>query len=377
MAEDMNATTVSGRAAHTVASQSWPYMWDIVDGLIDRAPDHGALKVHGIIPLAIRRARALGRELTEDLALAERLATFGSLSIPGLLTRAREAHDGPIILFKGPLVARGYPGSARTSVDIDLIVEDAHQAQRNFLAAGFVEIDEPELYADIHHLRPLRWPPLPILNIELHSRAKWPEGLVAPDVREIFAAAVEGELGVDGVLAPDPYHHTMLLAAHGWAHSPLRSLRDLLDVAVMADGLDRVELARLARRWDLERVWKTTLRAIDHLFGDARRPAAMRLWAGHLDDARERTVLETHLEHWLAPFWGLPPRKALAESGGSVLWELRPVEGESWRDKLERTWQAARRSRVARSEHEAQLGELATRGDLRRLIEQRRAEGRP
>ena len=373
----MNVTSLGGRAAETVASRSWPGMWETVDRLIDLAPDDQALKVHGIIPLAIRRARAMGRPLSDDLVQAERVATFGSLSIPGLLARAREAHDGPIVLFKGPLVARSYPGAARSSVDLDLIVEDAEAAQRNFLAAGFVEIDEPELYVDIHHLRPLRWPQLPILNIELHSRAKWPEGLVAPDVREIFAAAVDGEVGVDGILAPDRYHHTMLLAAHGWAHSPLRSLRDLLDVAVMADGLDRVELEQLARRWDLDRVWNTTLRAIDHLFGDARRPASMRLWAGHLDDARERTVLEAHLEHWLAPFWGLPPRKAIAESSGSVLWELRPVEGEPWRDKLERTWQAARRSGVARSEHEARLGELATRGDLRRLIEQRRAEGRP
>ena len=354
----------------------WPELWARMDRLVDVAPGFPDLKHHGIVPLAVRRYRETGRPLTEEMLQAERLHTFGTLSVPGLLARAREAHDGPIVLFKGPLVARAYPGGARSSVDLDLIVRDAPSAQSDFRAAGFVEVDEPELFEDIHHLRPLRWPLLPILNIELHSRAKWPEGLQAPHVEEILDAAVDGETGIDGILAPDPYHHTMLVAAHGWAHSPLRSLRDLLDVAVIADGLDRAELGRLARRWDLGSVWKTTITALDHLFGDRARPMSMRLWAPHLPETRERTVFESHLEHWIAPFWGLPPRAALAEGGGSLLWELKPVNGEPWRDKLARTWQATRRSQVARSAHEEQLGEMATRGNLRRIIQERRAAGR-
>lgn len=349
-----------------------PEMWGAVDRFIDAAPDDEALKAHGVVPLAIRRRRALGLPVSEELLHAERVATFGALSVTGLLARARQAYDGPIVLFKGPLVARGYPGGARASVDIDLIVEDAHAAQRDFLAAGFVEVDEPELYVDIHHLRPLRWEQLPILNIELHSTVKWPEGLQAPDVAEIFAGAVDAEVGVEGILAPDPYHHAMLVTAHGWSHSPLRSLRDLLDVAVTIDGLDRAELARLAVRWDLAKVWRTTERALDHLFGDARKPASLRLWAKHLEEARERTVREGHLEHWTASFWGLPPRQALAASLGSLWWDLKPVGGETWRDKAARTWQAARRANVARSRHEAELGDLATRGDLRRIVRERR-----
>jgi hypothetical protein len=376
MGDAMTQMLLNATDAPRIDSASWPGLWEAVDRLIDTAPDFEALKLQGILPLAIRRYRAIGRPLSEEMLKAERLHTFGSISIPGLLARSREAHDGPMVLFKGPLVARGYPGGARSSVDIDLIVEDAPAAQRNFLAAGFVEIDEPELYEDIHHLRPLRWQPLPILNIELHSRAKWPDGLQAPDVAEILAAAVEGETGVEGILAPNRYHHTMLVAAHGWAHSPLRSLRDLLDVAVMADGLDRDELSRLARRWDLAQVWKTTVTALDHLFGERSKPVSMRLWAPHLAEARERTVLESHLEHWIAPFWGLPPRKALVEGAGSLWWELRPINGEPWRDKFARTWQAARRSTVSRSEHEAQLGEMATRGDLRRIIQERRMRER-
>jgi hypothetical protein len=375
MLADMHQALRTSHDESGLDSECWPGIWQAVDELIDRSPDSEALRAHGVIPLAIRRWRAQGRALTATMLLAERFATFGALSVPALLARAREAHDGPIVLFKGPLVARSYPGRARSSVDIDLIVEDAETAQRNFLAGGFVEVDDPELYEDIHHLRPLRWGDLP-LNVELHSRPKWPEGMQAPETSEIFAAAVDGEAGVDGILVPDRVQHTMLLVAHGWAHSPLRSLRDLLDVAVMADGLDRRELEELARRWDLARVWRTTSRAIDHLFGDARRPASMRLWAGHLAEARERTVLETHLEHWIAPFWGLAPRQAIAEGGGSLLWDLKPVNGESWRDKLARTTAAARRSGASRSEHERQLGEMATRGDLRRIIHERRARER-
>lgn len=374
---DAMTDTLETAAPTTSVGPHWPRIWEAVDRMIDAAPDYEALKTQGVVPLAVRRRRKLGLPLSEDLLKAEKLHTFGSLSIPGLLARSLEAHDGPIVLFKGPLVARNYPDGARSSVDLDLIVRDAPAAQRDFRDAGFVEIDEPELFMDIHHLRPLRWPPLPILNIELHSRAKWPDGLQAPAVEEILEAAVDAETGVDGILAPDPYHHAMLVAAHGWAHSPLRSLRDLLDVAVIAEGLDRDELARLARRWDLDRVWKTTIMAIDHLFGERRRPMSTRLWAPHLAEARERTVFESHLEHWIAPFWGLPPRQALAEGGGSLWWELKPVNGEPWRDKLSRTWQATRRSKVARSEHEAQLGEMATRGDLRRIIQERRSADRP
>jgi hypothetical protein len=350
-------------------------MWPAVDRMIDRAPDDEALKVHGVLPLAIKRRRAVGAPISEELLHSERVATFGSLSVPALLARARESYSGRMMLFKGPLVARGYPDAARSSVDIDLIVDDAAAAQRDFIAAGFVEIDEPELFKDIHHLRPLRWEQLPILNIELHSRVKWPERMQAPDVRELFDAAVEGETGVEGILAPDPYHHTMLVTAHGWAHDPLRSLRDLLDVAVVAEGLDRAELRRLARRWHLGQVWDTTERALDGLFGDSRRPWSMRLWARHLEQARERTVLEAHLEHWIAPFWGLPFREALAEAGGSLWWELKPVGGETWGEKATRTWAATRRANVARSQHEAELGDLATNGDLRRIVRERRGAG--
>jgi hypothetical protein len=359
-------------ANSSVASTST--LWRSVDALIDRAPGLGSLQAHGVLLLAAQRYRAVGRPLPEAVLQAERTARVGALSVPALLARARSAYSGRMIVFKGPVVANMYPNSARGFVDVDLLVDDAAAAQRQLIAAGFFEVEEPELFADIHHLRPLMWPGLP-LKVEVHSRPKWPDGLEAPANDELFAEAVDGHAGVEGVLWPARAHHAMLLAAHGWAHSPLRSLRDLIDVAAVSDRLDRAELAALARRWDLERVWRATTRGIDSILLEAcRRPMSTRLWAAHLPAARERTVLETHLEHWIGPLWGLPPRAAIAQGVGSFVYDLKPVAGEPWRDKLKRTCYALRRSAVPRSEHEEQLGEMATRGDLGRIIRERRAE---
>lgn len=349
-------------------------LWEAVDRLLDRAPNVDALQAHGLVPLGIRRWRVRGRAFPESLVAWERGVALATLTAPAVLARARVAYDGRMMLFKGPLLASRYPASARSYTDLDLLVDDAQEAQRALIAAGFVEMDEPELFVDIHHLRPLGHPSFP-LQVELHSHPKWPEGMTPPSAEEIFEAAHDGAAGVDGVLAPAPLHHTMLLTAHGWGHGPLRSLRDLVDVAAMAHGLEAVELSRLASRWDIQRPWRLTAQAIDNLFqGRATRPLAMRVWARHLAAARERTVFESHLEHWLSPFWSFPFRRAATASWATIAHELRPAGNESWRDKGKRTVQALARSFTARSTHERKLGELATRGDLRRIIQERRRD---
>jgi hypothetical protein len=55
---------------------------------------------------------------------------------------------------------------------------------------------------------------------------------------------------------------------------------------------------------------------------------------------------------------------------------LRPAEGELWRDKIRRSIHALRRASTVRSEHERQLGALATHGDRRRIIRIRRQMAR-
>jgi Uncharacterised nucleotidyltransferase len=348
-------------------------LWRSVERLIDTAPDFASLEAHGLLLLGVRRWRETGREIPAEHAQIDKAAAFVGLGASALVARIRKAYDGRIMLVKGPAVAERYPGRGRAYGDVDLMVDDAADLQRLLIADGFYEVDEPELFEDIHHLRPLAIDGIPLL-VELHSRPKWPERMTAPSAEELFAAGrPTTAVAVEGVLEPSDAHHAMLLAAHGWGHGALRSVRDLIDVAVMRGDVDPRELEHLARRWGMLRLWRTTNAAIESLLDGTRRPpVAVQVFGRHLAAARERTVLEAHLERWLSPFWALSPSAAAAESFGTIKHELSPAGNETWGEKLTRTRQAIRRAFVARSRHEQELGDLATRGDLRRIIDERR-----
>jgi hypothetical protein len=180
----------------------------------------------------------------------------------------------------------------------------------------------------------------------------------------ILEAAVPSLAGVEGISAPSRLHHALCLAAHAWAHVPLKTLRDLLDVAVVAEGERTEDLERLAAAWGLRRVWRTTREAIDALFYGASQPSALRIWARHLGAVRERTVFESHLQAALNPFWALPPRAALVESLAAIRTDLVPASGESWGVKLRRVPRAVRDARTShtarpeqgRNERPARIG---------------------
>jgi hypothetical protein len=53
-------------------------------------------------------------------------------------------------------------------------------------------------------------------------------------------------------------------------------------------------------------------------------------------------VFESHLEHWMSPFWGRPFGRAVANTPAVLAREVRPLPGESWSDKLNRTLTAIR-----------------------------------
>jgi hypothetical protein len=330
-------------------------LWEGVDRLIDRAPHLADLRSHRLELLAAQRWRSLGLPVPEELAAEERLAALAVLSAPILLERARAAYDGRMLLMKGPEVAARYPNpAARFFKDIDLLVDSAEAAQRALLAAGFQVVGDPGLYVEIHHLRPLAFPGLP-LTMELHSRPKWIDGLTPPRAADLFAVATESEMGLDGILTLRPAHHALVLAAHSWGHEPLRRLRDLVDVAAMAEGLDREELHRLAAAWGMERAWRTTVSAADALLLDATPPPAVRIWARNLVKVRERTVLENHLARWLSNFWALPVRDAVRSLASTFGREIRPAPGESWSAKLSRSARAVRNALLRRSEHDESL----------------------
>jgi hypothetical protein len=324
------------------------------------------LRADSIEDLRSHRLHLLGAPVrpSPEYAGEERMAMAAALVAPSLLERVRQASDEPILLMKGPEAAAFYPNPhVRVFHDLDLLVRDPQETQRRLLEAGFQEVGDPEIFADIHHERPLWWPHSAMIVIELHSRPKWLDGLEPPSFDELLASAVPSATGAEGILAPSPAHHALLLAVHTWAHVPLGRLLDLVDVAAVAQQADEAEIRAVAERWGIGRLWKTTRGVIDSLFYGGSRTWAERLWARNLQGASERTVLETHLERWLSPYWGLPFDKAVRASLAAVAAEVEPAEGETWGEKWRRIRRAVRNAFVSRAEHARQLGPA---GDLRK-----------
>lgn len=345
-------------------------IWPGVFRLVDEPRSIDALRRHGLQLIAAHRLRERGLPVAAELADDERRAAVTDVTAQALLERARSAYDGTLVVLKGPELARRYASpTLRPYDDVDLLVDDGDAAERALLAAGFEAVGNPEAYREIHHRRPLAWPGLP-LSIELHTRPKWVDGLTPPPAGELLARAVPTDVGADGLLALPPAEHALVVAAHAWAHEPLRKALDLVDASLLAREADAAELEDLARRWGIERVWHTTAAAADALLGDGAQPAALRIWARHLRPLRERSVLESHLERWLSGFWSLPPGKAVAALAAAVAGDLMPAPDESWREKGARARTALRHAAMPRSAHDRALPRLPVR--MRRSASSRR-----
>jgi hypothetical protein len=267
-----------------------------------------------------------------------------------LIDHIRNVCEGPLVLVKGPEVARLYPGSARTFGDLDLFAPNAGEAQRALLAAGYIEVDDPEPFIDHHHLRPLKAPAVG-LKVELHTRPLWPMATEPPPLGEILERAVPAGVGIEGISAPDALHHAMILAAHAWSHDPLQTLRDLVDIAAVSEGLSEAELTKTAEAWGIPKIWRTTRAAIRALLEGGPTTIPLRTWARHLPSVRERSVVDSHLMRWLHVFWELPPRAAVADLGAEFRLTLLPAPGESWREKLARTGRSLRHPGEPMSTH--------------------------
>lgn len=335
------------------ASRRESELWEAVDRIVDRAPSLADLASHRIELFAARRWRAQGKGVPESVVDQERRAAIATLTAPVLLGRVREAYDGRIVLIKGIDVARLYPDPAlRLFGDLDLLVDDAEAAQAALLSAGFQEVGDPDLYIDHHHLRPLQRPELP-LAVEIHFRPNWAWGLEAPPTAELLHRA---RIDADGIGHLPYAEHAVLLAAHSWAHDPLQRLRDVIDVAVMANRAGRGEVAAVARSWGVERLWNAIADVIDAMFHGGQRPWSLRLWAQNIETARERTVLEHHVQRWLSDFWIVSPQAAVARIPSTFARELLPERNEGWRKKLARSGRALRNAFRRRSEHDGQVG---------------------
>jgi hypothetical protein len=324
-------------------------VWTAAGALIDRAASLDDLRAHRLQLLAASLCVAQGRPVPAELRADRRYAATMALAAPTLLARARSAYDGPLMLIKGPEVAAGYPESAaRHFRDLDLLAADPDAAQRALLAAGF----EPSGWDEHHHLRPLRWPGLP-LTVEIHRLPKLPRWLPEPDPADFFAGAVPSRTGVDGLLAPSPEVHALVLAAHAWSHRPLGRAGDLLDIAAVLPPELWHRADALARRWGWTGMWRITVATARSLLGgEGRPPLIASLCARNLFDVRDLSVLEYHALRLLAPLAAVPKRRAPAVLADWAAQLGRKWTEETWSQKLARSARAAANALARKSAHD-------------------------
>jgi hypothetical protein len=336
-------------------------LWRRVDDLIDRAPTIDDLRAHRLELLAARRWRELGMPVPAGLEEQVRGAAIVSLAAGAVLTRVCDAVQAPVLHFKGMEAAALYPHpETRPFGDVDLLVEDAEAAQRSLLEAGFQTVEtEIESYDELHHLAPLVWPELPVV-IEVHRRPAWPEWMPQPRIELLIEAAVPSRTGIEGLMAPAPAHHALLVAAHAWDFNPLGRIIDLLDVQLLAAEAGRDEVAHAARGLRVAGLWKTTLEASDALFASPGRGRIPR-GARNLAAARDSTVLGQHVRQWTSPFWVLSPARAIPASVTTIVREALPAGGETWGGKYRRVLTAARNGFRRKWHHDAEIGDAAVR----------------
>jgi hypothetical protein len=313
--------------------------WERVEQVVGQAQSVHALRTHRVELIAARLWRRQEQPVPDEVREQERRAAAVVLASPILLRRVRAACDGRLVLMKGPEVAVHYPEpTLRPFIDLDLLAADARAAWHALRRAGFVEVGDPMRYTDVHHLRPLAWPGLP-LAIELHHEVNQARWLRPPATAELLELTQPSATGVPDLFAPVPAAHAVLLAAHAWVHEPFRRLLDLIDIAMVLDERERGAAARLARRWGFERIWRATIGAVDSIVYGSHRPISLRVLGGHLAGVRERTVVETHLARWAGPAYGLSSdhRRALWAATAYCAEAALPRADERWIDALRRT----------------------------------------
>lgn len=330
--------------------------WERVETLADRAPRLTDLHFHRLELVAARLRRVRGEHVPPQLGDAERYAAVNAMAARDVLRRIRAEYGGRLLLMKGPEVAARYPDPAlRPYRDLDLLVDDAPAAHRALQAAGFAPTGNWAPHVDLHHLQPLCRPGLPIA-VELHSAPHFPDGLRAPALSELLRDAVPARFGDGIVEAPSPAAHTLIVAAHAWAHAPLAHIGQLVDVALLAAETDAEQLEALARRWRCARLWHATQATIGALLDDgAQMPLAARICAPHLSAVRERTLGERHIEELTSPLFGLPVAGAPAQTARVLARRLRRGDEETWSHKLRRARRALRNAGLRHSEHDARL----------------------
>jgi hypothetical protein len=189
----------------------------------------------------------------------------------------------------------------------------------------------------------------------VHRRPRWIEGLSELRVDEFFENAGPSATGIEGLLAPAPEMHAVLLVANAWSERPLERISDLIDLAVVGGGPPREKASEFASRYGLGRAWSASIAASDALFLGTPTTLPLRTWARNLPRTRARTVFESHLVRLLGPFAGLPIRPAFRNAGRALAATMGREEAESWANKRSRMKIAFRNAFRRRTEHERDL----------------------
>jgi Uncharacterised nucleotidyltransferase len=339
---------------------------DTIERLVETAPSLDALRKHHLHLAAARLWRARGRDVPAELVAEVRAGALRGMLARFILGKVRSAYGGDLVLMKGPEVAAHYSvPSDRPFCDLDLLVEDPLAAQRALIAAGFVEFGEPAAYSGLQHLPPLMWPGAP-LAVELHRRPSQPFWLAPVSAENVFRAAVPSATGVPGILAPEPAAHAVLVVAHGWNHDPLGSVGQLLDAAALMASTDERRAAAIARAWGWEGMWNTTLAVMDAVLGGKHPSLALKLWARHLLNVRERMVLEDHFSRLAAPVWSLPAVDVPRAVACSIRQTAAPALDEDWMTQFRRSCLAIAHAFRPGSEHKRSLAWVGPRARPRR-----------
>ena len=342
------------------------WLAEVITRLVDAAPTLDALRKHRLHLAAARLWRSRGLEVPPDLVSDERAAAVRAMLTRSVLGKARSAYGGALMLMKGPEVAAHYSvPSDRPFCDLDLLAEDPAAAQRALIGAGFVESGDPAEYAGLQHLPPLVWPGAPLV-VEVHRHPSQPFWLAPASAESIFPTAVPSAVGVPGVLAPEPAAHAVLLVAHAWADGLLGSVGQLLDAAALLACSDHRRADYFARAWGWEGMWNTTLAVMDAVIGGKRPGLALKLWARHLLNVRERVVLENHISRLTAPVCSLPVGDVPRAIAYALRYTASPEHDEDWMTQLRRSSLAIAHAFRPQSEHERSLAWIGPRTTPRR-----------
>lgn len=328
-------------------------LWTALDRIIDAAPDAASLRIHGLGPIAAWRLRERGEPVPADIERLAHGAAYASVTAAPLLQKVIDILQEPVLVLKGPEVARLYPErTLRTYGDLDLLVADLPRTEQKLIDAGFAELMPNRKIDGHHHDSPLGLGNLALM-IELHRSPGWLSWLTPPSDAELLRTAIPSVTGVGGALALPLEQQALFLASHAWRHNPYNSIIHLIDIELIRQQTDPVAVLALARRWGIEHVWLHLCAMIDwFIYQEGATPGTVhRWWSRHLRDTREQTLMEFYLASWgrglAAP--------TLAEQIETVVSDVRfNFTAHSWQSrgyKLKRIALAARRIGEPSSRH--------------------------